>query len=71
LRRIIIDEIHRIPFYIHPSYQKQIATTKKQIFWLGMKKYDVEYIARCMECQQIKVDHASTPNRIVATSTAL
>jgi hypothetical protein len=56
LRRIIMDEIHKMPYSGHPSYQKMIATTRKQYFWPGMKKY-VEYIARCMKCQQVKVEH--------------
>ena len=41
LRRIVMDEIHQAPYSGHPGYQKIIATSRKQYFWLGMKKYIV------------------------------
>lgn len=30
---------------------------RKEYFWLGMKKAIVDYIAICMECQQVNVGH--------------
>ena len=57
LRRVVMDEIHEAPYSGHPGYQKTIATTRKQYFWLGMKKDMAEYISRCMKCQQVKVEH--------------
>ena len=30
---------------------------KKSYYWPGMKKQVVEYLARCLECQQIKAEH--------------
>ena len=57
LRRVVMDEIHQAPYSGHPRYQKTIATTRKQCFWPGMKKDMVEYISRCMKCQQVKVEH--------------
>ena len=52
-----MDEIHQAPYSGYLGYQKIIATTRKQYFWLGMKNYIVEYISRCIECQQVKVEH--------------
>ena len=52
-----MDEIHQAPYSGHPGYQKTIVTTRKQYFWLGMKKDMAEYISRCMKCQQVKVEH--------------
>ena len=52
-----MDESHQAPYSGHPVYQKTIATTRKQYFWIGMKKDMVEYISRCMKCQQVKVEH--------------
>ena len=57
LRRFVMDEIHQALYSGHPGYQKTIATTRKQYFWPGMKKDMVEYISRCMKCQQVKVEH--------------
>ena len=50
-----MDEIHQAPYSGHPGYQKTIATVRKQ--QPGMKKDMVEYISRCMKCQQVKVEH--------------
>jgi hypothetical protein len=57
LKKLIMDEIHKKPYSRHPGYQKMITTTRKQYYWPGMKKDIVEYIARCIECQQVKVEH--------------
>ena len=50
-----MDEIHKMPYFAHPGYQKTIATTRKKYFWLGMKKDIDEYIYKCMKCPQVKV----------------
>ena len=57
LRRVVMDEIHQTSYSGHLGYQKTIATTRKQYFWIGMKKDMAEYISRCMECQEVKVEH--------------
>eukprot|EP00253_Pinus_taeda_P012907 PITA_12907 len=31
--------------------------TKKLFFWSGMKHDIIQFVARCLECQQVKVDH--------------
>jgi hypothetical protein len=49
--------MHNVPYVGHPSYQKTIAAVRSQYFWLGMKKDVVDYIAKCMECQRVKVEH--------------
>ena len=34
-----------------------LTALKNNFFWPGMKKYVAEYLARCMECQLVKVEH--------------
>ena len=55
LRRVVMDEIHQAPYSGHPGYQKTITIARKQYFWRGMRKDIVEYISRCMKCQELKV----------------
>ena len=31
--------------------------TKKLFFWSSMKRDIVQFVARCLECQQVKADH--------------
>jgi hypothetical protein len=57
LTRFIMDEIHKRPYTGHPGYQKMITTTRKQLYWHILKKDIDDYLAKCLECQQVKVEH--------------
>jgi hypothetical protein len=57
LKRFILDELHKIPYIGHIGYHKMITTTKKLLYWLRKKKYIVDYLAKCLECQQVKMVH--------------
>jgi len=57
LKRLILDEMHKKPYWGHPGYQEMMIVVRKQYFWLGMKNKIVDYIARCLECQQVKAKH--------------
>jgi hypothetical protein len=57
LRSIILKEMHNVPYVGHPGYQKTITVVKNQSYWPGMKRYIVEYIANCIECQKVKAEH--------------
>jgi hypothetical protein len=57
LKRFIMDELHKRPYIGHPGYQKMITTTRKQFYWPGLKKDIANYLAKCLECQQVKVEH--------------
>ena len=57
LRKLVLQEMHNVPYAGHPGYQKTLTTVRKEYFWLGMKKDVAEYIAKCMEWQRVKVEH--------------
>jgi hypothetical protein len=57
LRNLVLKEMHDVPYPRHPGYQKTITAVRSQFFWLRMKKDVVDYIARCMECHKVKVEH--------------
>jgi hypothetical protein len=44
-----MDELHKRPYIGHLGYQKMVMATKKQLYWPGLKKYIVEYLAKCLE----------------------
>jgi hypothetical protein len=46
-----------VPYVGHPKYQKTDTTVRGQYYWLGIKKYVVYFIVRCMECQKVKAKH--------------
>ena len=57
VKLLILDEIHKTPYSGHPGYQKTITMLRKEYFWPNMKTELTEYIARCLECQQVKNEH--------------
>ena len=52
-----MNELHKRPYSGHPRYQNMITMIKKYLFWTNMKKEVVEYLAHCLECQQVKEEH--------------
>jgi hypothetical protein len=57
LRNLVLKEMHDVPYVGHLDYQKMITAVRSQFFWMGIKKDVSDYIARCMECQKVKVEH--------------
>ena len=54
IKNLILDEFHTSHYAGHPGYQKMITAIRRNYFWPGMKKDVTEYLAQCLECQQIK-----------------
>jgi hypothetical protein len=50
LKSFIMDELHKTPYTSHPCYQKIITATRKQFYWLGLKRDITDYLAKCIEC---------------------
>eukprot|EP00253_Pinus_taeda_P022079 PITA_22079 len=57
LKNLILNEFHTSHYAGHPRYQKMLTALRKKYYWPGMKKHVAEYLARCLECQQIKTEH--------------
>jgi hypothetical protein len=47
LKKFIMNELHKIPYIVHTGYQKMITTTRKQFYWLGLKKDISNYLSKC------------------------
>jgi hypothetical protein len=45
LRKLVLKEMHDVPYAGHPGYQKTITTVRSQFFWPRMKKDVADYIA--------------------------
>jgi hypothetical protein len=57
IQSIILKEAHRALYYAHLGVKKMYADMRKLFFWVGMKCDVVHFIAKCLECQQVKADH--------------
>ena len=54
IKIFILNEMHKIPFAGHPSYQKMITDLRKQFFCPGLNFDLIEYLSNSLECQQVK-----------------
>lgn len=52
----ILRYFHAKSYSGHPGYQKTLTTMNKFYHWPNPKKDSVEFVARCLECQQVKVE---------------
>ena len=50
-------EAHATPYSVHPGTTKMYKDMKKAFWWSGMKKDVANYVAKCLVCQKIKVEH--------------
>ena len=57
LRREILDESHTTPYSLHPGTTKMYQDVRSLYWWPGMKRDVVEYVAKCLTCQQVKAEH--------------
>jgi hypothetical protein len=57
LRSLILNEAHRVVYMAHSGVTKMRDDLKPLFFWKGMKAEIVKYMARCLECQQVTVEH--------------
>jgi hypothetical protein len=61
LRSLILREAHRAVYMAHSGVTKMSADLKPLFLWKGMKADIVNYVARCIECQQVKAEHKHPP----------
>ena len=57
LKREIMEEAHCSAYSMHPGSTKMYRTLKESYWWQGMKKEIVDFVAKCLVCQQIKAEH--------------
>ncbi|MBN8156763.1 hypothetical protein J0J30_22335 [Vibrio vulnificus] len=57
LRREILEEAHCASYAMHPRTTKMYLTLKNHYWWPKMKKDITEFVAKCLTCQQVKIEH--------------
>ena len=50
-------EAHNSKFAMHPGNTKMYKDLKQNFWWPGMRKSIADYVARCLNCQQVKAKH--------------
>ncbi|XP_028058253.1 uncharacterized protein LOC114262100 [Camellia sinensis] len=57
LRKRIMIEAHNSKFAIYPGNTKMYHDLKQNFWWPRMKKCIVDFVARYLQCQQVKAEH--------------
>ncbi|XP_070019351.1 uncharacterized protein [Nicotiana sylvestris] len=57
LRKAIMEEAHSSRYSIHLGATKMYLDLKELYWWKGMKKQVGDYVAKCLNCQQVKAEH--------------
>nr|GFA38525.1 retrotransposon-related protein [Tanacetum cinerariifolium] len=57
LREALLTEAHSSPFSFHPGSTKMYHDLKQYFWWSGMKRDVATFVARCLICQQVKIEH--------------
>jgi hypothetical protein len=57
LKKLVLKNMHNVPYVGHLGYQKTIVVVRAQYYWLGNEETCSGFIAKCLECQKVKVEH--------------
>ena len=57
LRKEIMEGAHFSAYNIHPGSTKMYHDLKDTYWWNGMKRDIIDYVSKCLTCQQVKLEH--------------
>ena len=57
LKAEILKEAHNMSYTIHPGGTKMYRDLRKTFWWNNMKRVIAQYVAQCLVCQQVKMEH--------------
>ena len=57
LRNQILEKAHGSRYSIHSGSAKMYHDRREVFWWEGLKKDIAEFVAKCPNCQQVKVEH--------------
>nr|GEZ98315.1 retrotransposon protein, putative, Ty3-gypsy subclass [Tanacetum cinerariifolium] len=57
MKKAVLSEAHSSPFSIHPGSTKMYRDLKQNFWWNGMKQDEARFVAKCLTCQQVKIEH--------------
>ena len=57
MREEILREFHYSRVVVHPGGTKMYRDLRRQYYWSGMKQHIVDFVRRCLTCQQVKAEH--------------
>ena len=64
LRGDILEEAHKAPYAMHPGTTKMYRTLRPHYWWPTMRKDVADYVAKCLTCQQVKIEHQAPAGKL-------
>nr|GFB82604.1 reverse transcriptase domain-containing protein [Tanacetum cinerariifolium] len=65
LRELIMHELHKSKYSIHPGSDKMYQDIKKLYWWPNMKADIATYVSKCLTCAKVKAEHQSPSGLLV------
>ncbi|KAK4386059.1 hypothetical protein Sango_2476500 [Sesamum angolense] len=59
-----MHKTHYAPYAMHPGSTKMYRDLRPYCWWPTMKKDVVEFVVRCLTCQQVKAEHQAPANKL-------
>ena len=57
LRKEVLSEAHSSAYSVHPGSTKMYKDLKRHFWWNNMKQDVADHVAKCLTCQQVKIEH--------------
>ncbi|GJU93049.1 putative reverse transcriptase domain-containing protein [Tanacetum coccineum] len=57
VRTLIMDEAHKLKYFVHPKADKMYYDLRDRYWWSGMKKDIVVYVSRFLTSLNVKAEH--------------
>ena len=64
LKNRIMTEAHTSAYSIHPGANKMYQDLRLHYWWNGIKREVSDFVARCLTCQQVKIEHQRPTGKI-------
>ncbi|GJR83872.1 putative reverse transcriptase domain-containing protein [Tanacetum coccineum] len=65
IRDLIMYELHKSKYFIHPGSDKMYLDLKKLYWWPNMKKDIALYVSKCLTCSKVKAEHQKPSGLLV------
>nr|GEY70308.1 putative reverse transcriptase domain-containing protein [Tanacetum cinerariifolium] len=57
LRALIMHELHKLKYFIHPGSDKMYQDLKRLYWWPNMKEEIATYVSKCLTCAKVKIEY--------------
>ncbi|GJU62179.1 putative reverse transcriptase domain-containing protein [Tanacetum coccineum] len=65
LRALIMHELHKSKYSIHPGSDKMYQDLKKLYWWPNMKAKNATYVSKCLTCAKVKIEYQKPSGLLV------